>query len=248
MNKLHLGVRIGELWSTCYGIVSAFYAFANISDDEYLIQQIEQLEKLVKQLQTSTNAKKIKSDLKTKDDARDKCVRAINSSLKGFSVMPEPSISEPAKRLLDIFNRVGVKVCMLPHGIKSSQIEGLLRQFKSDANQADIKALAGFSAAIQQLDEAQTAFDKSYIALLKAKTDRDLYFTTATKLKEPLFELLNETIVPYLNVMVRKDEEKYGVFARDTKTYIDDSNAAVRRRLKRNAKEEKEGEEGGEGE
>ena len=66
-----------------------------------------------------------------------------------------------------------------------------------------IKALAGVAELVAQLHEAQDAFAAAYDGYIKAKAGK---CDSASSLKKPLVALINDGIVPYLNIVAAMAE------------------------------------------
>ena len=96
-----------------------------------------------------------------------------------------------------------------------------------------IAALSGVAELVASLREAQDGFAAAHDAYIKAKADKG---ESATSLKKPIVSLINDNIVPYLNIVAAV--EGYADFIATVAGNIKRTNDTVARRAASGKKEE----------
>ena len=104
--------------------------------------------------------------------------------------------------------------------------ESLLEDLAASSVSEGVKVLSGVAELVAQLREAQDGFASAHDGYIKAKLGKG---ESATSLKKPIVSLINDNIVPYLNIVAAMDG--YADFADAVAENIKKMNNTVTRRL-----------------
>ena len=115
---------------------------------------------------------------------------------------------------------------------QSNLIDSLLQDLSDSNKVVVIAALPGIAEAIDNIKTAQEEFVKiraNYDKGLAQKGSKE----TATSLRKPLLELINNKLLTYLAAMKIANPTKYKVFSEDVAVIITSVNEAIKARGKK---------------
>lgn len=231
MKKINATARITEIGSLSDVIVRLFKneidASSEVSNDTFLIDVFAELETLSVNLTTTIKTDKILSNLDVADADRDDMIRRLNVALSGYEVLPFPAYQQAASNLLPIMAKY--KGIMGESYLSESiLIKSMLNDLRSlDAIDA-ISALPGIAELVQMLTEAQNRFDQTYDDYNAACINKS---GSASSLKKPMLSLINDRIIPYLNVM-SVSKATYAEFIAKFESNVNRTNMMVLKRRK----------------
>jgi len=169
------------------------------------------LENLLEQITEAVKREGVASKLDDADIARDKAVRALGKIFSGYKNISLPAIQPHGEKLSEVFKKYGTSIAKKSYSEETHLIESLLKDLQNPNLSASITALTGVSEAIADLRNKQNAF-----AEVRAKYDDSMAqhqtLPSASSLKKPLYELINNKIIIYLNAMEVVEKEKFGSF------------------------------------
>ena len=110
--------------------------------------------------------------------------------------------------------------------------ESLLEDLGAEKIAAQVKALSGVAELVAALREAQDRFAAAHDGYIKAKAGKG---ESASSLKKPIVALINDNIVPYLNIVSAMDG--YAAFVAAVAGNIKSTNDTVARRTAAGKKE-----------
>lgn len=180
---------------------------------------------------------KEKSVQKTNDEVRDERIDGLFYNLLSSAHNPKEKIQQAAAYLLELFEQYGQQMKDESYTRESSMVNSLLNDYKTAkalAAIADVPQCADYIAALQ---EAQTNFETNRLSFEAARAQEGTQ-ENASALKKEVVELLNEQVVPYLNVMIQLNDATYGAFARTVAEIIAANNEVVKKRSKKDDPEE----------
>lgn len=233
MNNLSRKARIGEVDSVSKEILVVFENAQKVKSDAYLSGVFKELTALSERMTLAVDQGKVQSDLAEYDAVRDEKISTLNTLLKGYAVIPMEALALAANNLLKIFKVYGAGVIGMTYFEESSKINSLLQDLSTSEAQLDIAALTGVGQVVEELKEAQKAFEGAY-AKYKFDQYQEKDLVSASAVGKEILALLNEKIVPYLSAMAGVDKEKFGSFAGTLEGIIDDANSKVALRAKEN--------------
>ena len=175
-----------------------------------------------------------KSTQKTNDEKRDERVDGLYYLLLSSVHSPKTKIREAALMLLEIFEQYGLKVKDESYTRESSLVNSLLNDYKQAdalAAIADVPQCADYVAVLQT---AQENFETMRLSFEAAQAQAGTQ-ENASAIKKEVVEIINDQLVPYLNVMEQLNPDTYGEFAALVAELIATNNEVVK---KRRAKED----------
>lgn len=175
---------------------------------------------------------KEKSVQRTNDEVRDERIDGFYYFLLGALHSPNEKVKQAAAILLELFEQYGQKMKDESYTRESSMVNSLLNDYKTEkalAAVADIPQCANYIAALQT---AQTNFETNRLSYESARGQEGT-LENATVLKKEMVELINELLVPYVNVMARLYDDTYGAFAHTLAEIIAANNEVVKKRRKK---------------
>lgn len=231
MRKIKTNIRVADLDRLSDVIIQLYNGENTLAQDAYLKGLMTKITDLSAQITSAIKADKVLSQLDEADSKRDDILRAISSLLKGAVVSRNAEKKAAAEQLLAVFEKYK-GIVGESYSEESAHIESLLEDFgKSGAMVEKVDDLQDY---LDDLRTAQDEFDHVNVVYLNAKTDKG---TTATSLKKPLLSAINDKLLPYLDVMVDADADKYSHFASNVEQAVEKANELIGKR--ESEKEEK---------
>ena len=182
---------------------------------------------------------KTKSVQETNDEKRDERISGLQFLLMSFSHHPDENIRNAAVHLLGIFEVYGMEMKNESYTTESSLIHSLLNDYSKPENQAQIAMVPQCAKYVEALRAAQSDFDNGQSSYDHARAQEGT-LDNATILKKEVVAIINEQLVPYLNVMAQLDGVMYGEFSRTVKQIISENNEMVLRRRKKDEPEKEQ--------
>lgn len=231
LNKLILSSRTTEMNGAADRIIMK-YEEEDWSSEIHLSDYFNSLKTENSKLQTAINRSKAQSELEEKDEIRDENVRGINHMISAFLKFTDPAIKTAAVNVDKVFEKYGVEITQDSYVTESSLINSMLQDFSTTEMQTEIAKLPGLVVIIAELTTAQNNFESARVAYESAMANEENQ-QNATKLKKEVGLIINENIVPYLNVMAKIDSAKYEALALAIGKIIDDTNEQIKKRRKK---------------
>lgn len=233
MNKLKNPIRNTEIDGFSDSVVRAFKADEKAQKDAFLKTTLSELETLSAQITTAILQDKILSSLDAADGVRDEAVKTLGTVLAAYAVFPIASkkeLASPLKAVYDKYAKAGITGAN--YTSESSMIESLLEDFSAPALAENISGLEGVPEAIAAVRSAQDDFTTANDAYIKASTSKG---ATASSLNKPIVSLVNDRLVPYLNVMSLSGNENCAEFTKNVEKEIARVNDMIAKRTKKGA-------------
>lgn len=221
--KLNSNIRIGDLSGVSNRIVE-FLEGEDLTPYPEYDQIMPDLKALTDALTLAMKRGDIESELADLDAVRDKALSNLSTILKGYSSIPAAEISEPAQRLLNIFNRYGLEIANYRYDAESGHIKSLLQDFAAPEAVADSAALSHLDTAISILSNAQQNFETKKIAYDRAIENRQGNTQSASNIKPQLLNVINDNLVNYHIAMVKFKDANFKELADTVNNWIVDAN------------------------
>lgn len=228
MKKIRTIARITELDTLSDALVRLYKADANIAGDEYLKGVMAEIESLSAKLTTAIKSDKIVSTLTEADKKRDDVIRSFRTLLNGYAVIPFAEKKTAAEKLLVVFSKYK-EITGENFISESSLVESMIQDLGASDLAASIAMLEGVAEYLADLRAAQDEFNKASDELTAAQLKKG---ENATSLKKPLFDAINNKLVPYLTAMNLANSAVYSNFIALAEAEISRTNAAVTKRIK----------------
>lgn len=231
MNRLKTTIRLMELDGLTDSFVRIFKADKNAAKDAFIKATMSELESMSSQITSAILQDKTNSNLREADDIRRKKVSALGKLLSAYSVFPIANkriLAMPIKSIYDKYAKAGI--ASANYASTSSMVESLLEEL-SNANLSEtIANLEGVSEAIVELRNAQDDFTRENDNYIKAKARRG---NNASSYKKPITELINKSLVPYLDAMLIAKNASCLDFAMHIEAEINRANDNISKRAGR---------------
>lgn len=235
MKKLLTTARITEAGDTAHRLVSLYKSTATLKDEAFLKPLFVEMEEKANTLTEAVRSDAIISQLENADAKRDGAIRVLDRLLKGYKTIPLDTLKAYGVQLSAVFKKYGVKMVGENYSSQSNLIDSLLQDLSDSNKAAAIAALPGIAEAIDNIKTAQEEFVKiraNYDKGLAQKGSKE----TATSLRKPLLELINNKLLTYLSAMKIANPTKYKVFSEDVAVIITSVNEAIKARKKNKEK------------
>ena len=122
---------------------------------------------------------------------------------------------------------------------ESSLINSLLGDYTKPKALAAIALVPQCTEYIAALQAAQSDFESTRLSFEEARGEEGT-LENATALKKEVLAIINDKLVPYLNVMEQLDDATYGAYARTLAEIIAANNEVLKKRRKKDRLEEVE--------
>ena len=238
MNKLNTSVKVTELGDTALRLVKAFKAVTAVQNDVFLTKTFAEIEKQATAMTSAVKSDQALSKLEEADAQRDQAIRVLDKLLKGYENIPLENLKTHAKKLAEIFKKYGVKITGENYASQSTLINSLLGDFSATELKPSIEALAGVKEVLAEIQTKQNAFAALRSDYEKAQVSQKEK-SSATSLRQPLLELINKKVVPYLVAMSIAQPELFKNLTAEASEIVTSTNEAIKARSKKEKKEKK---------
>ena len=237
VNKLtSRGVRVTELDALSDAMEREYKAACGdgstaVAKDTVLKGLFEQLTDLSARNTTAIKQDAIVSTLDEADSARDSVTRDLFTLTNGYTASPFAQVKSAAADVCATLDKYGRGMTSKGYAEQTALTESLLEDLGRATEK--IAALSGVAELVASLREAQDGFAGAHDAYIRAKADKG---ESATSLKKPIMSLINDNIVPYLNIVAAV--QGYADFIAAVAGNIKRTNDTVARRAASGKKEE----------
>lgn len=138
------------------------------------------------------------STLDEADSRRDGATRDLFTLVGGYTASPFAEVKAAANEVCAVLDKYGRGMTSKNYADQTALTESLLEDLGAEKVTEKIGALAGVAELVAQLREAQDGFASAHDGYIKAKAGKG---ESATSLKKPIVALINDSIVPYLNIV-----------------------------------------------
>ena len=202
-----------------------------VAKDTVLKGLFEQLIDLSARNTTAIKQDAVVSTLDEADSARDSVTRDIFTLTNGYTASPFAEVKSAAADVCATLDKYGRGMTSKGYAEQTALTESLLEDLGKVTEK--IAALSGVAELVASLREAQDGFASAHDAYIKAKADKG---ESASSLKKPIVSLINDSIVPYLNIVAAV--QGYADFIAAVAGNIKRTNDTVARRAASGKKEE----------
>ena len=197
-----------------------------VAKDAVLKGQFAQLADLSARNTTAIKQDAVVSTLDEADSARDAATRDLFTFAGGYTASPFAEVKSAAVGVCAVLDKYGRGMTGKNYADQTALTESLLEDLGAEKIAAQVKALSGVAELVAQLREAQDAFAAAHDGYVRAKAGKG---ESASSLKKPIVSLINDNIVPYLNIVAAMDG--YADFVAAIAGNIKSMNDTVARRV-----------------
>ena len=202
-----------------------------VAKDTVLKGLFEQLIDLSARNTTAIKQDAVVSTLDEADSARDSVTRDLFTLTNGYTASPFAEVKSAAADVCATLDKYGRGMTSKGYAEQTALTESLLEDLGKVTEK--IAALSGVAELVASLREAQDGFASAHDAYIKAKADKG---ESASSLKKPIVSLINDNIVPYLNIVAAV--QGYADFIAAVAGNIKRTNDTMARRAASGKKEE----------
>ncbi len=203
-----------------------------VGKDAVLKAQFGQLADLCARNTTAIKQDAVVSTLDEADSARDAATRDLFTLAGGYTASPFAEVRAAATDVCAVLDKYGRGMTGKNYADQTALTESLLEDLGAEKVAAQIKVLSGVAELVASLREAQDGFAAAHDGYVRAKAVKG---ESASSLKKPIVALINDNIVPYLNIVAAMDG--YADFIAAVAGNIKSTNDTVSRRTAAGKKE-----------
>ena len=200
--------------------------------DEHLAKETKELKDLSQRLIIAIRRGKTSVALEEFDLARDKATRLLFKLIDGYTAHPNEAKAQAAQKLSLITAKYPV-VWSFNQEEQSGLMNSLIKDF--EGSEAEVNALDGVKERFDEVKSAQEAFETAHKESLKVSKD-EKESESASSLKKPILNLVNNDLLSYLDVMCSIEPSKYEKLATMIEGEIQNVNDKVVARSKNEKK------------
>ena len=204
-----------------------------VAKDAVLKAQFGQLADLSARNTTAIRQDAVVSTLDEADSARDAATRDLFTLAGGYTASPFAEVKSAATDVCAVLEKYGRGMTSKNYADQTALTESLLEDLGAEKVAAQVKALSGVAELVAQLRGAQDGFASAHDGYVRAKAGKG---ESASSLKKPIVALINDNIVPYLNIVAAMDG--YADFVAAVAGNIKSTNDTVTRRTAAGKKDE----------
>ncbi|MBD5427123.1 MAG: hypothetical protein HDR38_06205 [Treponema sp.] len=197
-----------------------------VAKDAVFKAQFAQLVDLSARNTTAIRQDAVVSTLDEADSARDAATRDLFTLAGGYTASPFAEVKSAATDVCAVLDKYGRGMTGKNYADQTALTESLLEDLGAEKVAAQVKALSGVAELVAALREAQDAFAAAHDGYVRAKAGKG---ESASSLKKPIVSLINDNIVPYLNIVAAMDG--YAAFVAAVAGNIKSTNDTVARRM-----------------
>ncbi|MDE6704424.1 MAG: hypothetical protein K2J81_00770, partial [Treponemataceae bacterium] len=203
-----------------------------VGKDAVLKAQFGQLADLSARNTTAIRQDAVVSTLDEADSARDSATRDLFTLAGGYTASPFAEVKSAATDVCAVLEKYGRGMTSKNYADQTALTESLLEDLSAEKVATQVKALSGVAELVAQLRGVQDGFAAAHDGYIKAKAGKG---ESASSLKKPIVALINDNIVPYLNIVAAM--EGYAAFVAAVAGNIKSTNDTVARRTAAGKKE-----------
>ena len=196
-----------------------------VAKDAVLKAQFAQIADLSARNTTAIKQDAVVSTLDEADSARDSATRDLFTLAGGYTASPFAEVKSAAVVVCAVLDKYGRGMTGKNYADQTALTESLLEDLGAEKIAEQIKALSGVAELVAQLRGAQDGFAAAHDGYVRAKAGKG---ESASSLKKPIVSLINDNIVPYLNIVAAMDG--YADFVAAVAGNIKSTNDTVARR------------------
>ena len=196
-----------------------------VGRDAVLKAQFAQLADLSARNTTAIRQDAVVSTLDEADSARDAATRDLFTLAGGYTASPFAEVRAAAVGVCAVLDKYGRGMTGKSYADQTALTESLLEDLGAEKIAAQVKSLSGVAELVAQLRTAQDGFAAAHDGYVRAKAGKG---ESASSLKKPIVALINDNIVPYLNIVAAMDG--YAEFVAAVAGNIKSTNDTVARR------------------
>ena len=196
-----------------------------VGKDAVLKAQFAQLADLSARNTTASKQDAVVSTLDEADSARDVATRDLFTLAGGYTASPFAEVRAAAVGVCAVLDKYGRGMTGKNYADQTALTESLLEDLGAEKVVTQIKSLAGVAELVAQLCGAQDGFAAAHDGYVRAKAGKG---ESASSLKKPIVALINDNIVPYLNIVAAMDG--YADFVAAVAGNVKSTNDTVARR------------------
>lgn len=227
MKKISSIARTTEVDDTSDRLLQLYSTETALKDDTFLKPLFAELQVLSDKITEAIKRDKVLSDLDDADAVRDEAVKKLFKIVDGYAAMPMENFHQPGAKLKAILDKFGLGIIRQNYASESSYIESMLQDLS--AVSTEIAALPGVAEAIAAVRAAQTDFTTKRVNYEKTQST-EKQGESASAMKKPLLELINNKLLPYLDTMKMVDAAKFTNFTDAAAQIIANTNSVVSQR------------------
>ena len=196
-----------------------------VAKDAVLKSQFAQLHDLSARNTTAIKQDAVLSTLEGSDSVRDEVTRDLFTLSTGYTASPFADVKAASQAVCAVLNKYGRSMASKGYAEQTALTESLLEDLGAERLASSIEALSGVAELIAGLRKAQDSFTAAHDGYIKAKAGKG---ESASSLRKPIVSLINDNIVPYLNIVAAMDG--YAEFVDAVSANIREMNDTVTRR------------------
>ena len=197
-----------------------------VGKDAVLKAQFAQLADLSARNTTAIRQDAVVSTLDEADGRRDAVTRDLFTLAGGYTASPFAEVKSASQDVCAVLEKYGRGMTSRNYADQTALTESLLEDLGAEKVVAQIKVLSGVAELVASLREAQDGFATAHDGYIKAKAGKG---ESASSLKKPIVSIINDGIVPYLNIVAAM--EGYADFVAAVAGNIKSTNDTVTRRM-----------------
>ena len=228
MKKISSNLRVTEIATAANNFIRLYQGDANVGADVFLKTTMADIANLSGQLTEAIQRGVVKVGLDEADAARDDVIRDLGTLIEGYTAIPFVDQKDAARALKCIFDKYGKRIASEPFAVESSLIESMIIDFKVPEALTAIAILPGVAELLAQLRTAQDAFNAA--SDRRTEINAAIKQPTASELKKELVLLLNDRLIPFLDIMGMVNPDVFGAFTKQIEVEIERANATVAKR------------------
>jgi len=228
--RVNKNIQIGEL-GTLSQAISARYDECKdkLATDAVLTAVMAEEKKESEAIITAINRTKNASRLDELDSSRDTALTTLFDTVKAYSLLGAAADKQKASEIAKIIEKYK-GIAHLNNANESAQIASMLEDLSAESAKVNLEGLTNLNDAIESLRVAENAF----LAGVKALEEQKIALgDNASSIKKRLIAVLNDKLVPYLNIASSVISEEYSPFADSVAILNQKANAVVIQRAKR---------------
>jgi len=208
-----------------------------IAEDSFLTTLFAKLIAFLDSLFIQLNANWSTPELRQKDDLCDLDIRAVYYYINSECMRRPSERQQSALAVKEVADRYGINIVRLPMGEERAACKALISDLRDEALKTHVARLPELTGLIDNMDESNNDY---YVTSDKISEQMQDKLKPASQIAEELRTMINNDLIPYIDVMAKINPDKYGLYAGKLSNIIDNANQTVTTRINALQRKKKE--------
>lgn len=228
---INYATSAGNIAGLTQTILTKIDALGNDASD-HLIDLLARMEEMQLNLTAAIKRAPVKAQMLQGVVEMKSCFQRFHQLIDSYAAMTEMDFQPSAQELLHVLQSFYRKILFCTQQLTcSSYVAALISEFEQEDFLSKLSTLPFAEHLFEKLKSSQLSFSQCHAEYHHLR-QQQIDSPNATKLRLELLHLINQELVPYLNVMAQVKSVDYSAFSRAINSIIRGHNVVMKRKRK----------------